>query len=373
MAITNASPTARDTAKPGRAHLFSELEQRAITIRNRIVVSPMCQYSSEDGFADDWHLVHLGAMATGGAGVVFTEATAVTPEGRISPGDLGIWKDGHVEFLQRITRFVAGQGAIAGMQLAHAGRKASVSAPWLGGSPLTPDEGGWRPILGPSAVPFSEKSIKPEALDEPGIRRIVKSFAAGAERALAAGFKLIELHAAHGYLIHEFLSPLANRRTDRYGGSFDNRVRLALEVAGAVRQAWPERLPLWVRLSTTDWADGGWTVEETVELARRLAQLGVDLIDCSSGGMVPHAEIPLGPGYQTGLAERVRREAGVATGAVGLITAPEQADTIIRSGQADVAVLARQLLRDPHWPLRAAHELGQEAQWPDQYLRARLR
>ena len=351
--------------------LFESLRLREVTLRNRIVVSPMCQYSSADGFANEWHFVHLGSRAVGGAGLVFTEATAVTPEGRISPQDLGIWKDEHVAELSRIVRFVEAQGAAAGMQLAHAGRKASTPQPWKGSRALSPEEGGFRPIYAPSAVPFRSDDPAPEALDRDGIARIVKSFGVAAERALRAGFRVIEIHAAHGYLLHEFLSPLANRRTDAYGGSFENRVRALLEVVGEVRARWPERFPLFVRISATDWAEGGWDIEQSVELARRLGPLGVDLIDCSSGGMVPGAKVPVGPGYQTQFAERIRREAKIRTGAVGMIRAPEQADHVLRTGQADVVILARQLLRDPYWPLTAARQLGVQVPWPAQYERAR--
>lgn len=354
-------------------HLFSRFRSRQIELRNRVVVSPMCQYSAQDGFANDWHLVHLGALAAGGPGLVLTEATAVSPEGRISPADLGLWKDGQIEFLARIVSFIAARGAQAGMQLAHAGRKASTAPPWAGGGPVEPEDGGWRPVLGPSAIPFAEASIVPLELAADRLPAVAADFAAAAGRALEAGFKVLELHAAHGYLLHQFLSPISNHRADRYGGSFANRIRLTVEVVDAVRAVMPEDLPLWVRVSATDWVEGGWTIEETVELARLLAGRGVDLIDCSSGGTSPGAQIPLGPGYQTGFAERVRREAGVATGAVGMITAPAQADSIIRTGQADVAVLARELLRNPHWPLYAAAELRQEVDWPDQYARARPR
>ncbi|HUJ25142.1 MAG TPA: NADH:flavin oxidoreductase/NADH oxidase [Myxococcales bacterium] len=349
--------------------LFDPLNLRDVALRNRIVVSPMCQYSSEDGFANDWHFVHLGARAVGGAGLVFTEATAVTPEGRISPQDLGIWKDEHVEPLARIVRFVQDHGAVAGMQLAHAGRKGSTAQPWKGGKPVPLSQGGYG-IVAPSAVPFYDGHV-PEALDESGIARIVRAFADAAERALLAGFRVIELHAAHGYLLHEFLSPLSNQRADAYGGPFDRRIRALLEVTRAVRTRWPERLPLFVRISATDWAGGGWDVEQSIELSRRLKPEGVDLIDCSSGGLVPGAKIPLGPGYQTQFAERVRREGGIATGAVGLIRSAFQAEHVLRTGQADVVILAREFLRNPHWPLAAARELGAQASWPVQYERAR--
>lgn len=351
--------------------LFDPISFREVTLRNRIVVSPMCQYSSEDGFASDWHLVHLGSRAVGGAGLVFTEASAVTPEGRISPQDLGIWKDEHVPQLARITRFLAAQGAVPGMQLAHAGRKGSTQRPWDGNRALSVQEGGFRPLYAPSALPFRPEDPVPEALDEGGIARILNAFGDAAARALQAGFQVLELHAAHGYLAHEFLSPLANQRRDGYGGSFENRIRFALEMTRAVRKRWPERLPLFVRISASDWAEGGWDVAQSVELSRRLAAEGVDLVDCSSGGIAPGVRIPAGPGYQTPFAAQVRKEAGVRTGAVGLIRSADQAETILRSGQADLIILARQLLRDPYWPLHAARELGAQVRWPPQYERAR--
>jgi len=352
------------------ASLFEPFTLRGVTLRNRIGVSPMCQYSSTDGFANDWHLVHLGTRAVGGAGLVIAEATAVTPEGRISPRDLGLWRDEHVEMLARVTRFIRGHGAAAGVQLAHAGRKASVDTPWRGGAALSPGEGGWSPIVAPSAVPFGSRSPVPEALDAAGIRRIVSAFRDSARRALDAGFQVIELHGAHGYLLHEFLSPLANRRTDEYGGSFENRVRFTLEVTEAVRSVWPESLPLFMRLSGTDWVNDGWDVEQSGELARLLGERGVDLIDCSSGGIVPGVKIPVGPGYQVSLAERIRAVSGLPTAAVGLITSAQQADAVLRSGSADMVLLARKLLRDPYWPLHAARELGVEVEWPVQYQRA---
>lgn len=354
-------------------HLFSPLTLRGVTLRNRIVVSPMCQYSSADGFATDWHLVHLGQFAAGGAAMVLTEATAVTAGGRISPHDLGVWKDEHVDMLARIGRFVETQGAVFGMQLAHAGRKASTGRPWEGGGPVDVDAGGWTHLEAPSALPFDDGYQTADALDAAGIARVVSAFRGAAERALAAGMQVIELHAAHGYLLHQFLSPLSNVRTDRYGGSFENRIRLVLEVVASVRDVWPERLPLLLRLSVTDWRDGGWTPDESVALARRLGESGVDAIDCSSGGVVPKVQVPMGPGYHAAFAERIRRETGVPTAAVGLITAAAQADTIVRSGQADLVVMARELLRRPHWPLAAAHELGEEVRWPPQYLRAKPR
>ena len=349
--------------------LFDAFQLRDLPLRNRILVSPMCQYSSDDGFATDWHLVHLGSRAVGGAAAVFTEATAVSAAGRISPEDLGIWSDAHVEPLARIVRFVHGQSAHAGMQLAHAGRKGSTYRPWAGAAgSVPPAAGGWTAIA-PSAVAFEGYAV-PQALTEAGIAGIVREFAAAARRAREAGFRIVEIHAAHGYLLHQFLSPLSNRRDDRYGGSFDHRTRLTREVVEAVRREWPERLPVFLRLSATDWVEGGWDVEQSVELARQLKPLGVDLVDCSSGGLVAHARIPLGPGYQVPFAERIRREAEIATGAVGLITTAAQADEIVRAGRADAVLLARQLLRDPYWPLRAAAELGGTESWPAQYLRA---
>ena len=349
--------------------LFEPLRLRSIELANRIVVSPMCQYSSTDGLADDWHLTHLGSRAVGGAALVFTEATAVTPDGRISPADLGLWNDAQVAPLRRCTEFIRARGAASGIQLAHAGRKASTSPPWLGGARVAPEDGGWQAVA-PSPIPFLPGNPAPAALDRDGIASVVAAFGAAARRARAAGFDVIEIHAAHGYLLHEFLSPLSNRRTDEYGGSFDNRCRLVLEVVRQVRENWPDDLPLFVRISATDWADGGWDAEQSVELARRLGGLGVDLVDCSSGGLVPGARIPIRPGYQVEFAERIRRDAAVATGAVGLITTPEQANAVVAGGQADVVLLARQLLRDPYWPLRAAKALGAPGRWPVQYLRA---
>jgi 2,4-dienoyl-CoA reductase-like NADH-dependent reductase (Old Yellow Enzyme family) len=347
--------------------LFEPLRLRGLTLSNRIVVSPMCEYSSADGFANDWHVVHLGARAVGGAALVMTEATAVTPEGRISPQDLGIWDDDHVEVLSRITRFIHGQKRAAGIQLAHAGRKGSTRRPWEGQGAL--EAAGWQP-LGPTAEAFAEGYPVPRALDVDGIARVVTAFADAARRARTAGFDVVEVHAAHGYLLHEFMSPLSNSRDDAYGGSFDSRIRLCLEVVDAVRGVWPERLPVWVRLSATDWVDGGWDVEDSIELARRLKARGVDLIDCSSGGNVATARIPIGPGYQVPFAERVRRDAQIPTGAVGMITEATQADAIVSEGRADCVLLARELLRDPYWPLRAARELGVSIDWPAQYLRA---
>jgi 2,4-dienoyl-CoA reductase-like NADH-dependent reductase (Old Yellow Enzyme family) len=351
--------------------LFSPLQLRSVTLRNRIAVSPMCMYSATDGRANDWHLVHLGARAAGGAALVLFEATAVEARGRISPADLGLWEDGQVEPLARIVRFVEAQGAAAGLQLAHAGRKASVRPPWdAGGAPLAAAGGGWTPVA-PSAIPFAEGYPAPHALDAGEIAGVVRAFAGAARRAAAAGFRALEVHAAHGYLLHQFLSPLSNRREDAWGGSFENRTRLVREVVAAVRAEWPERLPLLLRLSATDWVEGGWDVEQSVALARALGPLGVDLVDVSSGGLAAQAKVPAGPGYQTGFAERIRREGGIGTGAVGMISSPEQADHVIRTGQADLVLIARELLRDPHFPLRAARTLGQEGPWPKQYLRAR--
>ncbi|HEV3458289.1 MAG TPA: NADH:flavin oxidoreductase/NADH oxidase [Thermoanaerobaculia bacterium] len=351
-------------------HLFDPLSIRDLQFANRVFVSPMCEYSSTDGFANDWHLVHLGSRAVGAAGLVLTEATAVLPEGRISPHDLGIWNDHHVEPLARIVRFIHQQGSLAGMQLAHAGRKASTHRPWEGAGTVPESAGGWRHVVAPSALAFAEHYPMPRALTADGIREIVAAFAAAARRACAAGFRVIEIHAAHGYLIHEFLSPLSNRRQDEYGGSFDNRTRLLREIVAAVRAAWPEGAALFVRISATDWMDGGWDLEQSVELARGLRELGVDLIDCSSGGLVPQAKVPVGAGYQTPFAEQIRQRAQVMTAAVGMITSPVQAEHVIGTGQADAVMIARELLRDPHWPLRAARELGQPVTWPVQYLRA---
>jgi 2,4-dienoyl-CoA reductase-like NADH-dependent reductase (Old Yellow Enzyme family) len=350
--------------------LFDPLTIRDLTFANRVFVSPMCQYSSHDGYANDWHFVHLGSRAVGGAGLVLTEATAVLPEGRISPQDLGIWNDEHIEMLSRIVSFIHEQGSIAGMQLAHAGRKASTRRPWEGSGTIPEAEGGWKKVVAPSALPFAESYPMPQALTNDGIQIVVAAFAAAARRACQAGFRVIEIHAAHGYLIHEFLSPLSNRREDDYGGSFENRTRLCREIVAGVRSEWPKELPLFLRISSTDWVDDGWNINESVKLAGELKQTGVDLIDCSSGGNVPHAKIPVGPGYQTAFANRIRREAGIMTGAVGMITSPIQAEHIIGTEQADAVIIAREFLRDPYWPLRAARELDQPIAWPVQYLRA---
>lgn len=353
--------------------LFSPLTLRSVTLPNRIAVAPMCQYSAQDGFANDWHMVHLGSRAVGGAGLVIFEASAVVAEGRITPEDLGIWKDEHIAPLRRITQFIAQQGAVAGIQLAHAGRKASVTRPWeltQGSIPL--DQGGWQTV-GPSALAFDASYETPLALTAEQIADIVQAFVAAAGRAYQAGFKLIEIHAAHGYLLHEFLSPLSNTRTDQYGGSFENRTRLVMEVVTAVRQAWPEELPMLVRVSATEWVEGGWSADETVALSVLLRKAGVDLVDISTGGNAANAVIPVGPGYQTQFAARVKKEAGIASGAVGMITEPIQAEHILRTEQADLILLARELLRNPNWPLHAADALRAETPWPPQYARATSR
>jgi len=349
--------------------LFQPLSLRGVTFRNRIGVSPMCQYSCDDGFATDWHLVHLGSRAIGGAALVFTEATAVAARARISPADLGLWKEEHIAPLARIAAFLRAQGSAAGIQLAHAGRKASTRRPWEGGGLVPADEGGWQPDA-PSPAPFRAADPPPRELSRDEIHGVADSFRMAAERALRAGFDVVEIHGAHGYLLHEFLSPLSNFRSDEYGGSFENRIRIVLEVVAAVRAVWPGELPLFLRISFSDWVEGGWTIEESIELARRVKPLGVDLIDCSSGGAVPTAQIPLAPGYQVPFAERIRREAGILTAAVGLITTPEQADEIVRSGKGDLVLLAREFLRDPYFGLHAAQVLGAKADVPVQYGRA---
>lgn len=349
--------------------LFTPFEQRSLTLRNRLVTAAMCQYSATDGMPNNWHLVHLGSRAVGGSALLIAEATAVSPEGRISPGDVGLWSEAHQAAWQPITAFIKAQGAIAGVQLAHAGRKASAQRPWEGGGPLAADASPWQTVA-PSAVPFDKHWHVPQALDQDGIAKVIADFRAGAERALAAGFELIELHAAHGYLLHQFLSPLSNHRTDEYGGSFDNRTRLVREVIAAVREVWPAHLPLWLRISATDWADGGWDVEQSVALARMVKAMGVDLIDVSSGGLVPHVKIPVSPGYQVPFAARLRHEAEIATGAVGLITESTHAARIIEEGSADVVLIARESLRDPYFPRRAAQELGVSITAPVQYQRA---
>ena len=350
-------------------HLFSPLTIRNITVRNRIAMSPMCQYSALDGFAGDWHLAHYGARAAGGAGLIIAEATAVLPEGRITPGDLGLWSDDHIPGLRRITDFIHSQGAIAGIQLAHAGRKASCAVPWEGGKQLSSDNGGWETIA-PSAIPFSPGERAPEMADRICIEKVISGFRDAAVRALKAGFIVAEIHSAHGYLLQEFLSPLSNRRSDEYGGSFENRTRLLLEVTEAVRSVWPADYPLFVRISSTEWTDGGWTPEESVRLAPLLQKAGADLIDCSSGGNIHNAKIPAGPGYQVPFAEAVRKT-GIMTGAVGMITDAVQADEIISSGKADLVLMGRELLRNPYFPLQAARASGTDIGWPRQYLRAR--
>jgi 2,4-dienoyl-CoA reductase-like NADH-dependent reductase (Old Yellow Enzyme family) len=353
-------------------HLFTPLKLRGLEIRNRIFVSPMCQYSSTDGLANEWHQVHLGSRAVGGAGLVMTEAAGVSPEGRISPQDLGIWNDAQATALRPITAFLRAHGATSAIQLAHAGRKASTAPPWEGGAPVAADHGGWTP-LGPSPLPFSENHPEPQMLDQSGIERVVEQFAAAAKRALDAGFEVAEIHMAHGYLLHSFLSPLSNTRDDAWGGSFEKRMRLPLDVAQAVREVWPRDLPVFVRISATDWVDGGWDLAQSVIFAERLKERGVDLMDCSSGGLIPNARIPVAPGFQTPFAQAVRERAAIAAGAVGMITSPEQAEHLLVTGQADAVFLARELLRDPYWPLHAAHALGAETLWPKQYERARPR
>ncbi|MFV7233872.1 NADH:flavin oxidoreductase/NADH oxidase [Flavobacterium sp. ZB4R12] len=352
--------------------LFSPLQIKSILLKNRIVISPMCQYSSEDGFANDWHLVHLGSRASGGAALVIVEATAVSPEGRISPEDLGIWKDEHIEKLQSINRFIIEQNSIPGIQLAHAGRKASVTAPWSGNKKLDETQGGWDAVA-PSAVGYHSDEKTPIALDKTGIQKVISDFQSATKRAVQAGYKVMEIHAAHGYLLHEFLSPLSNFRTDEYGGGFENRIRLTLEVVEAVQSEWPKDLPLFVRISATDWAEGGWNIEESVQLSKILKEKGVDLIDVSSGGAVSHQQIPLGPNYQVPFAERIKKETGIMTGAVGLITEAIQAEEIIASGKADLVLFARESLRNPNLGLTFAEELHADIQWPKQYERAKIK
>jgi 2,4-dienoyl-CoA reductase-like NADH-dependent reductase (Old Yellow Enzyme family) len=351
------------------ALLFQPIIIKDTTLQNRIVVSPMCQYSATDGFTNDWHLVHLGSRSVGGAGLIMTEAAAVSPEGRITPGDIGIWHDEHIPGLKRITDFIHAQGSVAGIQLAHAGRKASCSVPWMGGKQLDELHGGWQTIA-PSSIPFNADDRLPVLLDEKGIRRIIESFRTAALRALEAGFRVAEIHSAHGYLLFEFLSPLSNNRTDQYGGPFENRTRLLLQVTDAVRSVWPDKNPLFVRLSCTDWAEGGWTPEETLMLAQMLKARGVDLLDCSSGGNLPTVQIPFRPGYQVPFSEAVRKT-GILTGAVGLITTASQAETILQEERADLIFFGREMLRNPYFPLQAARELDHEISWPVQYLRSK--
>lgn len=350
--------------------LFTPIKIRGIELKNRIAVSPMCQYSSVDGFANDWHLVHLGSRAVGGAGLVLTEATSVSPEGRITPDDLGIWKDDHIPFLKRIVQFIEAQGSVAGMQLAHAGRKASHHSPWKGNDALVEGEGAWTTVA-PSPVAFKEGEPVPREMSKEDIDKVVNDFRTAAQRALKAGFKVLELHGAHGYLLHEFLSPLSNKRTDEYGGSFENRMRFVLEIIAAVRTVWPEEYPLFIRISATDWTEDGWPEQDSVRLAQTVKDRGIDLIDCSSGGNISGVRIPLVPMYQTPFAEKIKKEGGILTGAVGLITTAQEAEEIISTGKADLVLLARQLLRDPNFPLHAATELGVDAKWPVQYERAK--
>lgn len=363
--IGSVSDTDHDRCFP-EEDLLSPLKIRGIELKNRIVVSPMCQYTAKDGMADDWHLVHLGSRAAGGAGLVFTEATAVTAQGRITPGDLGIWDDKHIEPLARIVRFVERMGSVPAIQLAHAGRKASCALPWEGGLGLTPKDGGWN-IIAPSAIQFTDTSPMPHELDQQGIDAIIKAFGDALKRALKAGYKVIEIHAAHGYLINEFLSPLTNKRTDKYGGSIQNRMRLLCEIVTHFRSIMPQEMPLFVRISATDWIEDGWTEKDSIELAKTVKPLGVDLIDVSSGAVVAHAKIPVGPGYQVPFAAEIRKCAGIMTGAVGLITEPHQANSIITSGSADLVFLAREFLREPYWAIKAEQTLNQEPEWPLQY------
>jgi 2,4-dienoyl-CoA reductase-like NADH-dependent reductase (Old Yellow Enzyme family) len=351
------------------SRLFSPLVIKGISLKNRITISPMCQYSALDGFATDWHLVHLGSRAVGGAGLVIQEATAISPEGRITPYDLGIYKEEHLEMLRRITSFIKQQNSIAGIQLAHAGRKASTDAPWYGGKQLHNLNGGWQ-TLAPSAIPFYPDENAPVELTSDGISKVIRDFQSAAKRALQSGYEVLEIHAAHGYLIHQFLSPLSNHRTDDYGGSFENRIRLLLEVIDAVQRIWPENLPIFVRISATDWVEGGWDPDQSIELARILLKKGIDLIDCSSGGLLPHVKIPLGPGYQVPFSERIKKETGIKTGAVGLITKIQQAEEILEKDQADLIFLARLSLREPYFPLNAAKVLNNQPNWPVQYKRA---
>lgn len=349
--------------------LLTPLKIRDITLKNRIVMSPMCQYSASDGYANEWHLVHLGSRAVGGTGLIIAEATAVSPEGRISPGDLGLWSDDHIGNLRRITDFIRQHDSVSGIQLAHAGRKASCALPRNGGHQLETSDGGWQTVA-PSAIPFRDGERAPAELDAAGIKKIITDFRDAAKRALSAGFDIIEIHSAHGYLLHEFLSPLSNHRSDEYGGSFENRTRLLAEVVSAAREVWPSGRPLFVRISSTDWVEGGWSLEESVMLAGILKDLGADLIDCSSGGNLPEAQIPFSPGYQVPFAEEIRKS-GIATGAVGLITTVEQAEQVLEKGQADLVLLGRELLRNPYFALKATSGTGTGVKWPDQYLRAR--
>lgn len=353
------------------AELFKPLKIKSIAFKNRLVISPMCEYSSEDGFANNWHLVHLGSRAVGGAGLIITEAAAVSPEGRITPDDLGIWKDEHITELKKIVGFIHDNGSVAGIQLAHAGRKASHQSPWKGSELIPSNEPeGWQTVA-PSAIAYKEGTEAPIALDEAGLAKVIRDFKEATRRSIEVGFKVIELHAAHGYLLHQFLSPLSNRRNDQYGGSFENRIRFLLEVTAAVQEIWPKDLPLFVRISATDWAEGGWTAAESVKLSAILKDKGVDLIDCSTAGLVSWQKIPAGPGFQVPFAEQIKKETGILTGAVGLLTEAEQMEEIVASGKADLVLIARESLRDPYFPLHAAQQLGVDLPWPNQYDRAK--
>jgi 2,4-dienoyl-CoA reductase-like NADH-dependent reductase (Old Yellow Enzyme family) len=353
------------------SRLISPLQIKDIVFKNRIAISPMCQYSAVDGYATDWHLVHLGSRAVGGAALIIQEATAVSPEGRITPGDLGLYHEGHIEKLQLITRFITEQGAVPGIQLAHAGRKGGCDLPWNGGTQMGTDKGGWKTVA-PSAIPFNPEDESPHPMEVNDIKKVIEDFKTGAERAVAAGYKVLEIHAAHGYLIHQFLSPLSNHRTDKYGGSFENRSRLLLEIVAIIQTVWPRELPLFVRISATDWVEGGWDLKDAVQLSVILKTAGVDLIDCSSGGMVPTAKIPFEPGYQVAFAERIKKDTGILTSAVGLITEARQAEAILERGEADLILLGRESLREPYFALKAATVLEDDISWPLQYIRAKL-
>ncbi len=354
------------------SQLFSALQIKSITLKNRIAISPMCQYSAEDGFANNWHLVHLGSRATGGAGLIIQEATAVSPEGRISPSDLGLWSDDHIKKLKKITKFIISQDSVPGIQLAHAGRKASVSSPWYGNKKLPQNQGGWETVA-PSAIGYHDNETSPTALDTEGIKKVIHDFKLATRRAVTAGYQVLEIHGAHGYLLHQFLSPLTNKRIDEYGGSFENRIRFTLEILEAVQLEWPKEFPLLVRISATDWAEGGWNIEESVALSKILKEKGVDLMDVSSGGLVSHQQIPLGPNYQVPFAEQIKKETQILTGAVGLITTSQQAEEIVASRKADLVLFARESLRNPNIGLQFAQELGADIQWPKQYDRAKTR
>lgn len=353
------------------SELFSPLSIKSITLKNRIAISPMCQYSATDGFANDWHLVHLGSRASGGAALIIQEATSVSPEGRISPEDLGLWNNEQIDKLKQITQFIISQNSVPGIQLAHAGRKASAAAPWNGGRKVAHENGGWYTVA-PSAIAYHDNEKAPIALDNNGIQKVIADFKAATKRALEAGYQVVEIHAAHGYLLHQFMSPLSNIRTDEYGGSFENRIRLTLQVVEAVQSEWPENLPLFVRISASDWAEGGWDLEESIQLSKILKEKGVDLIDVSSGGAVSHQQIPLGPNYQVPFAESIKKEVGILTGAVGLITDAKQAEEIVVSGKADLVLIARESLRNPNLGLTFAHELEADVTWPKQYERAKI-